>query len=270
MGSAIGLFEPLQKDPTSNDVDRFFTELFQIAKQRNYRVNKLGDLGTDALYLLVPPKPIKSHRLLVSAGFHGNEPAGCWGVLNFLKKVPQSLLDKISVSFLPMVNPTGARRHNPCNIWQGSPNRGFVPRYPSTQQRPTIEGQLLLKNLKLLLFLAKDGFHTLHEDYEQNRFYLYSNEDRDTPGEFTKYMIGVGKSMCDLVPNGKYETGMVQDGVIFNLCDGSFETLLCDHDIPRIICTETPSKLDFPFRVNMSTALILAFVRYHVNKFFIR
>ena len=247
---------------------RFFPELLDIASNRGYKIKTLGGVRQDHLILLMPPLPMKQTRILVAGGFHGDEPAGCWGILDFLKNAPAHLLEQVSISFLPMVNPSGIRRHTPANVWKENTNRGFVPAVAEEeghQHKPSCEGVLLTDNLPSLLFCAKDGFLTLHEDYERTKFYLYANEHHAQPKAFTKHMVNAGASMCPILPDGDYEEGIVRDGVIFNAYDGSFESLLFfKNGIPRTATTETPGKLDFAFRVKMSSRLIDAFAQFHV------
>ncbi len=70
----------------------------------------LGSIGDEPLLLLRPGTGAPgTPRLLVASGFHGEEPAGPWGVLEFLDSAPQGLLSRVQLLVLPLVNVTGFR-----------------------------------------------------------------------------------------------------------------------------------------------------------------
>lgn len=64
--------------------------------------------------------------MLISAGFHGEEAAGPWGMLHFLSELQQDIFERINLSLLPLVNPTGFAKGHRFNKFGENPNRGFL------------------------------------------------------------------------------------------------------------------------------------------------
>ena len=79
--------------------------LFLLSEKHHFLMRRLGEVRTDTIWLLTLPVFNDGPNLLVAAGFHGEEPAGCWGVLRFLDEAPPDLLRRVNLSFLPLVTP---------------------------------------------------------------------------------------------------------------------------------------------------------------------
>lgn len=250
--------------PDQNDVDYFFSCILKIATKRRYLVETIGFVGKDPIYLLCPRTTTGKQCVLVAAGFHGEEPAGCWGLLNFFEAADDKLFSECAISFLPLVNPTGIRNGNRYNNWGENTNNGFC-HTSSGIPEPSREGEILIENIQKLKTIGRDGFLSLHEDIDCTEFYIYTFEKNDLPGEFSAAMKSAEEVFFKPMPNGVLEGGIIQDGIIFNHCDGSFEDLMFHEGIPRTACTETPGKLDFSLRVEANAAIIKSFVNYHIN-----
>lgn len=246
----------------SSDVGMLLSGFTEISSKIGYRFEVLGTLGEFPLILLRPKELVVGPRVLVAAGFHGEEPAGCWGALTFLQERIETLNLGVSMSVLPIINPTGIKNRRRRNDWGENPNDGYC----HDDGPPSKEGRILLDNLSLLCELGKDGFLTLHEDKDVERFYVYGYENHDEPGEFTK-MLRDTLSLCfEQQPDGFIEGDAISEGMIFNDHDGSFEDLLFHEGVIHTACTETPGLMSFASRVIANVELIDAFVRYHVVK----
>lgn len=248
------------------DVDCFFSSIRRVALRRNYSIEVLGVVGGDSIYLLCPPSTGRRPHVLVSAGFHGEEPAGCWGILNFLETANDNLFLQCSISFLPLVNPTGTRQGRRHNEWGENPNIGFC-HTPSGRPEPSREGTILVKNIEVLKKYGHDGFLSLHEDIDCTEFYIYTFEKGISPGEFSVALKNTEERFFKPMPDGIFEGGNVTNGIVFNHCDGSFEDLMFHEGIPHTACTETPGRLDFSLRVKANAELVKSFVKFHINKF---
>lgn len=249
-----------------HDIDRFVSSILGIATQRHYHIEALGFVEKEPIYLISPQSTKNKPCVLVAAGFHGEEPAGCWGLLNFLETAEDKLLSECAISFLPLVNPTGARVGKRLNTWGENPNSGFC-HTSSGSPAPSREGKILIENIQKLKKAGRDGFLSLHEDIDSNEFYIYTFENSNAPGEFSVAMKNAEETFFKPMPNGILEEGALCDGIIFNHCDGSFEDLMFHENVPRTVCTETPGKLNFLLRVEANTAIIKSFVNYHINIF---
>jgi predicted deacylase len=225
---------------------------------------ELGKIGSYPLLLLTPKQMVDGPNLMIAAGFHGEEPAGCWGILQYLGTLADDNLPRANISFLPLVNPTGFREGRRVNDWGENPNRGFC-HTDSGVPEPTREGQILLDNLSRFRILAKDGFVSLHEDSDQKRFYIYTFEKGPRAGDFSEALRRAEAKLFEPCPDGEVEGSIVQNGIVYCECDGSFEDLLFHEGVPRTACTETPALLDINQRIAGNVNIIRAFVDFAVS-----
>lgn len=249
-----GAYEPV-------DVEALLQGIRQASASHGMVVSELGRVGDDPIMLVTPGPTSQGPRLLVAAGFHGEEPAGCLGLLRFLQSAPRDLLQRVRLSILPAVNPSGLRRAQREDAWGGNPNDGYI--HPDSGELSR-EGAVLVANLDLLVTLAGDGFVSLHEDENMERFFIYTFERHEEPGPFTQMLLGVEHRFFEPVPDGLVEDVVVTGGVAYRHHDGSFEDLLFHRGVPRTACTETPGKADLALRVEANRALVEAFCRFHL------
>jgi hypothetical protein len=247
----------------SSDLIRFIQRLHQLTFERPFSPQKLGEIKGNPIFLLTPITLNKGPNLLIAAGFHGDEPAGCWGVLRFLEAVPQSFAYNANLSFLPLVNPTGFRSCKRTNDWGEDPNRGFC-HTNAVESELSREGLILMNHLDLLKSLARDGFLSLHEDVELKQFYIYTFENTDTPGPFSETLRAEEAKFFEPYPDGILDGGQVRNGVIFRHCDGSLEDFLFHEGVNRTACTETPGLSDINRRVEANMHIITAIVTFAI------
>jgi predicted deacylase len=215
----------------------------------NLTIQTLGEVDGEPIWLITPPNPCNR---LVAAGFHGDEIAGPWGVLNYLE---HAAIDNkpINISFLPIVNPTGLNSNTRTNKYEEDPNRGFCH---STLNSRSKEGDILFANIKRILELSSDGFLSLHEDSAAEEFYLYSFEEGKEPGHFSKRLGHAVAGILTTDNNSVVADSPAKNGIIFGDCDGSFEDFLFHAGVSRTACTETPGLLGFNTRVAANRILI--------------
>jgi hypothetical protein len=247
------------------DIDGLLASLHRWAPARNLNVESLGTVGPYPLLLLEPRHPGPGPSLLFAAGFHGEEAAGCWGCLRFLESGPPGLFEQANLAFLPLVNPTGFSLGRRRNDWDENPNLGFCPASQNYQARPSREGALLLTHLPRLMRLARDGFVSLHEDADRDKFYLFTFERTPEPGPFTRALYQAERRFFEPQPDGVLEDYVVKDGLIYRACDGTFEDRLFHEGLARTACTETPGRLDLPRRIAANRAIIQAAVEWSLS-----
>lgn len=212
--------------------------------------------GNISLYQSVNQDAGMPH-ILIAAGFHGEEPAGCWGMLNFLRQGSPALFDNIAVSFLPAVNLSGLTLGQRLNKWGENPNRGFTV---GTTEKPSQEGIVLLQHAELLKNAARDGVLCCHEDILRDRAYLYSLEHFSQPSRFTASLCDELSRSFPLVTEEQIDGCECKDGLIFNHYDSSFESWLFEMGANLAVCTETPALKPFVERVEANRLLMEAFV----------
>jgi hypothetical protein len=252
--------------PNKIDVLVFLDRLQQACKRLDLHVATLGLIGPYPLLLANPEKTRNNPHILIAAGFHGEEAAGPMGLLQFLEQTAAHLLQHVHLSVLPLVNPSGFSKGTRSNLFGENPNNGFcsnISSCPGDGELPSHEGRLLLQHLQTLSSCSKDGFLSLHEDIDLDRFYLYSFEQSPTPGTFTKMLVDVESSFFSPIQDGTLDGAYFQNGVAFLHHDGSFEDLLFHQGCPRSACTETPGRLPLPIRIQANAALSEAFVHFY-------
>ena len=89
---------------------------------------------------------------------------------------------------LPLVNPTGFRVNRRYNLMGQNPNSGFCHDYGNS---PSIERDMLLRHFNMIINASRDAFVSLHEDIDEDRFYVYSFENSVTTGKFTKSLVSI-------------------------------------------------------------------------------
>jgi len=258
--------EQLIKSKSFNSADliTFVSYLKRIAHKRQFFVNELGIVGDDPIFLLRRDNLMERPNLLITAGFHGEEPAGCWGILLFLETASQDLLQNVNLSFIPLVNPTGFKKGNRYNDWGENPNSGFCHTL-SGKPETSLEGNILLKHIETLKQLAQDGLISLHEDSDQDKFYLYTFEMSDAPGKFSEFLLQAGLQFFELCTDEMIEGSKANNGIIFQSCDGSFEDFLFHEGIHRTATTETPGLSDIRKRVEANANIINVFAKFAIS-----
>ena len=66
-------------------MDEYLDRLRSAVAARGWRLQTLAQVGDYPLLLVQPPRRSGRPRALVAAGFHGEEPAGCWALLELLE-----------------------------------------------------------------------------------------------------------------------------------------------------------------------------------------
>jgi len=243
----------------SSDWQRFRERLSALALRRGFATADLGPVGEEPLFLLTrPARDADAPRLLLSSGFHGEEPAGPWGLLILLDTMPDALLDAVTLTVLPLVNVTGFRAGRRYNDWGENPNRGYLP----GEARPSREGLALLAHGECLLAAAQHGLLTCHEDVLLSHGYLYSLESGPAPGPLSRALLAANAAHFPVHPDGEVDGCAVQGGIVFNHRDTSFESWLFERGAPYAACVETPGQQPFPQRVAAQASMARAFVEH--------
>jgi len=211
-----------------------------------YLTKNLGDQKTP-LNIFVP-KVLSRKKVLIIAGLHGDEPGGPLGILKFLNQSnARELLDRLSVSFIPIVNYYGFENNKRKNEENKDVNRNFFSENTSKQTK------IILKNSKLIVNLAKDGFLTLHEDDSKKGFFVYTYGNKK---QLFDSILDTGRKFFNIQKDNK-----IEDGQIKETNDQSFEDFLANKNILGI-CTETPPSEKLQKRVEANRQIINTFLRF--------
>ncbi len=219
--------------------------LFKVAAEKRLWLLPLGQIEDETMWL-VRSRGSADHpdpKMLIVAGFHGEEKAGPYAILDWLENNDSAIFKRVDISFIPIVNPIGFKKNIRYSDGQKS-NGGFGER----EKKPSREGEILIRNIEILFPLAKDGFLSLHEDKDETHYYVYTFEKgRKRPTKFTlKMRDNVGQFFTTTPFTGMSEIdgseiqAQVKNGICFNYVDGSFESWLYLMGVPRCVVTETP------------------------------
>jgi len=230
-------------------VMRYYQRIIGAAKARGYTVENLGEVDGDPILFLGPPQAGEI-RVLVAAGFHGDEPAGPLAVLSALETLPDFLLNAAQVSFLPLVNPSGFRWNTRLDSSGLDMNRGFC--HPEKGYKLAPEGRVLVEHLNRLKEAGRDLLLTLHEDVDEHRFYLYIYESKDRPGPLGQAIFDEGLKHFELARGA----GEFRDH------DSSFDDLLFHEGVPHVICMETPCLEPIEDRISCHVAMIRTAIEF--------
>ena len=244
----------------SSDWVRYRRRLETVAADRGFELSTLGTACAEPLLMLrggatSPSAP----RLLVASGFHGEEPAGPWGLLEFLEAADQALLSRVRLTVLPLINVTGFRAGTRLNIHGENPNRGYLG-LPG--ENPSHEGRQLLAHRDLLLEAGRDGLLTCHEDVLLSHGYVYSCERAAAPGAFSRTLLAANAAFFPVHADGAVDGCPIAGGIVFNHHDGSFESWLMELGVARAACVETPGQHPIERRIAAQRAMIETFLNF--------
>ncbi len=257
----------------------YSNQLFKISAEKDYWFKPLGEVDNYIIWL-IRTRQSSTHndpKVLIVAGFHGEEIAGPWGLLKWLKDSSDKWVDKIDISLIPIVNPYGFAHKKRYGLSGKFTNCGFT-KPKSTDiaknslekfsEEPSPEGQIIANNINLLRQLAQNGFMSLHEDASAKEYYLYAYEASDKPRswvrsltrEFKKYFAKPYNGIA-LVDTSKDSTGpSCKNGLVYNFLDGSLESWMLELGSERCAVPETPGQYPLKKRVAATEAIINKFL----------
>jgi predicted deacylase len=241
------------------DVRQYVARATLAAAQRGLQMVTLGVVRRMPVVFFHAARS-SAPRVLLAAGFHGDEVGGSWGLLDVLERSPQALFECCAVSMLPLVNPTGVIAGRRANEYGEDPNRGYVGGSPSR------EGALLLSRLPTLVDAATHGFVSLHEDSGKAGSFVYVYGNSPATEECAQGLLSATSPFFDTVRDG-YLSGRgvtAAGGTVVAKYDGSFEDRMFRDGVPFSATTEIPGLAPFEVRTAAHRAIVEAFVEYTV------
>lgn len=152
------------RGPGLPDAREFLHRFLETARRRDFEVERFGE-APDGTPLLVatrgPASPVLS--VCISAGIHGDEPAGPLALLQWIASgIPDS---GVRWTVFPMLNPNGWDAGTRENARGVDLNRDYLE-----LSQPETAAQVAWWESRRAKF---DWSLCLHEDWEANGFYLY-------------------------------------------------------------------------------------------------
>jgi hypothetical protein len=238
----------------------WYEELLDLAPGLDLAVKELGQVDGNPILVLYPKYRVTGPDLMIMSGFHGDEQAGPWGILQYLREGALGL-KWANLSFLPLMNPVGTLRGTRCNHEEHNPNRGWDREHRWDQL--SVEGRLVAPIYRNLLAAGKDGVLSLHEDLNSRGFFLFVHED--TIHHVALVMRDVGRRWFGSQPDGIHDGLPITNGYIHFHREGSLEESLSEDGVHRVLTSETPAWERWEDRVSCNAELIRSFTLLSLN-----
>lgn len=191
-------------------------------------------------------------RIYISAGIHGDEPAGPLAALKLIQE--NRWPPNAEIFLLPCLNPIGFTLNSRGNAGGADLNRD----YRNSQEQETFAHIAWLERQpKFDLYLC------LHEDWEAHGFYLYE-QNPDGKISRAEKIIEAVKEICPIDPNENIEGRPAKNGIIRpNILpqerpDWPEALYLISHKSRQGYTLEAPSDFELPTRVNALVAAVNA------------
>ncbi len=229
------------------DFDALQTKVRAAARQRGFEPQAIARIGGDDVTLWTR-ESTRSHapRVFVSAGIHGDEPAGALAAAHFLSAA--RLPEGFDWIIAPILNPSGLRRGTRENADGIDLNRDFLRRRSAETAALVNWWERQPRGCDLHL--------SLHEDWETSGFYFYAINS----GPLPCFSTPLQQSLEQVLP--LQETGpvdghaLLKPGLIAHACEadepeGWPEAIWLGKRYPVLSYTfEAPSAMPLAERVN--------------------
>ncbi|MDX2226939.1 MAG: M14 family metallocarboxypeptidase [Verrucomicrobiae bacterium] len=158
-------YAALQSLPKVRSYDEIVTRIRALEKDGIWKAYELGIVAGYPIYWLKNVRKWPGrHVIHLTAGVHGDEPAGVLGLLDFLESLTPGEMQAFSFTVYPCINAWGYERNQRLNSEGLDINRCFTPRSNCSETR-------------LMKFLWNRRRYDLavscHEDFDSSGAYLY-------------------------------------------------------------------------------------------------
>ena len=235
-------------------VESFLDDISREAEKSGFTVETLVEVADLPLLALSRRGPAGAPSVYLSAGIHGDEPAGSLALLELLET---DLSEEVTWHICPMLNPGGAKtnsRNSPANV---DLNRDYLA---LTQPEVKAHAKWLGTCDEFTLSIC------LHEDWEANGFYLYElnpHPERSVASEIVRAV----EPVCPVDHSERIDGHAARNGVIIpnkkdlQRDDWPEALYLFTHHTGIGYTLETPSGFPLRTRVEAHVAGCLAAVR---------
>ncbi len=219
---------------------RYISKLWHTCKDKDIALDLVGLTGKKDEHLLLKIVLNKRSKRAVcfTAGIHGDERSGPWGVLDFISRYKHKKGDP-EIVILPLLNPHGFERKSYSNHQGLNLNRHFLDHIVHEDVELVYSS---LKNHDIEIFVA------FHEDDVMDGFYLYgySKGDKSVFHKIAKFMSTRWK-ICEreIIYGDKAKKGIIH----YMKKDPSFEGKMFADGVHYATCIEFPDRIPFKQRV---------------------
>jgi hypothetical protein len=193
-GETVDIYSVLREIETAAQMHGWRSELFHQAGELEFIALRRAPLSIG--------NPPAASRIYISAGIHGDEPAGPLAALKLIQE--NRWPEKAEMFLLPCLNPAGFtlnRRENTVGI---DLNRDY--RNPQTAE---VRAHIAWLERQTQL----DFYLCLHEDWESRGFYLYEQNPDGRPSRADKIIAAV-REVCPIDESEIIEGRAARGGII--------------------------------------------------------
>lgn len=206
-------------------------------------VREVACVGAPRTLLCAERGDHTSPLIAIGAGVHGDEPAGCWALLDLCERI--ELDDRYAYRLWPCMNPSGFSAGTRANAEGADINRSFGRGGQTPEARAIVTAN---RDRKYLLSID------LHEDCDADGFYCYEYGDENVAREVIGAVRSAGFAIADLTTcdlQVPYQARQLDDGVvrpdsaeeIASLAGLSYSLSIIRHAAQRALTLETPARL---------------------------
>ena len=225
-------------------------------------INNTYQISTYPLIKLVLGKG-NPRRVLISAGIHGDEPAGIITILSFLENHHySSYINKWEITLLPCINPHGYEYETRENHDEKDLNRLFKEAQSVTEV--SFAQSVLSTPFELTI--------ELREDNESSGYYLYQKGIDVKDDKIGFEIIDVIKNIMPINMDDEIDGTSADRGVIGKAIDISkmdwwpMALYGLSKGVERCLTLETASQFDMSIRMNAHLTAIKTALNYYSNK----
>lgn len=222
-----------------------------MSKETGLKIQKFSNQDGMSCYEVRTVDDISCARLYISAGIHGDEPAGTEGLLQWAEN-NRKLLSKIPLVLYPCLNPWGLIENSRLNLRGNDLNRSW-----DKSGEVTIS-EVIERTEHACFSLAVN----LHEDYDADGIYLYEPPAGKKRDDLASRILNAGRKYIPIDSRKKIEGRWAKNGIIRpspsslpkeGLPEAAF---LQKFRSDRTFVFETPSEYDLRTRVQAQVAML--------------
>jgi hypothetical protein len=214
-------------------------------------MGKFATMDGESCYQLASRRDISECQLYLSAGIHGDEPAGTEGLYAWANK-NWKILSKIPVVIYPCLNPWGLMENS-----RFTSNGKDLNRQWDKGEDASIT-EIMKRTSGAQFSLAVN----LHEDYDAHGIYLYEPPTGKKRDDLASQILDSGSEYIPIDSRKKIEGRWARGGIIRpapsslpkeGLPEAAF---LQESRADRTFVFETPSELDLRVRIQAQVAML--------------
>lgn len=186
------------------DLSKLIDELDTAAKSFGFNSSEFGQINAWPLVALTRwTDSVDAKNIYISAGLHGDEPAGPLAILELLQE--GLLPEKHNYWICPILNPIGLEHGSRENAEGIDLNRDY-----EALRSPEIQAHVKWANAELQHIDV--GLH-LHEDWESTGFYFYE-EDADKDSSYAAGILDAVRAHMPIDESEEIDGWPAQNGLI--------------------------------------------------------